>query len=1031
MARSETASLIVSLIDRVSGPARAASASIRGIADAARAADGTAMGRLNAAIATNNRALDVMRGRMVEAVAGFIGLREALRAPVSAAMNFETMLEDIGQKAGLSGAPLAALGQQIREVARQTNLSATEMGKSIDAVIGLGLNAPDALSIASSIGKVAVAYRAAADDVGRAGVAALQNLKVAPTEIMAAFDAMAKAGKEGAFELKDMAQYFPQLTAQAQNLGIVGVKGVADLAAALQITRRGAGDASEAATNLRNVLQKIEAPATRKNFKKFGIDVSKEIAAGLKAGVSPIETIANLTKRAMDKGAKLSDLFEDAQVQSGLLALMQNIEEYRRISAEALKASGMVEEDFQRRIKTSAAAVARFQASIENLNIAIGTALLPGLTELTDLLGEHANKVATLAEKYPSVTRSIVAVTAGLMGLKVAGTAVAYGARLAWGGLLMVGKGALFVVAPLLAIGRAASGAIKLQRALAAMSGMKLGFFGTIATGLRGIVQAIPLIGAALAGVTAPVAATIAAVVAVVAGGAVLIWKYWDRIIAVASGVATRLGEALAPVAGAVQPYLQPVLDYLGNIASWIGEKLAPIGSVISNALGSVGRWISELLTPERLDASGKADWSAWGYSLADGLVNAIKERVGELVSWFAGLPGRILAAVGSIDIGALIKWPTLPSWMGGGGSGSAQGAPSSGAASSPAGGAETPSTTPAPRLDGARATGGPVRAYGQYLVGERGPEIFVPAQRGTIIPNHRLDTAPQGSPDAAAPVLSEGKGNLPPSAPGVPGRPASDPGRVIEPSPGVAQDAYPWHPLDAQSADVQAALPPHPAPSADHKSAEWESGPAQVRPSFDGSESRVVATAQPAEPARQAWPQEMKGSSTARTATPEMRASGAPTTEVNQPAGSGAAGKRSDHPAPGAVPNAPGARPAPQAQVMPINPITPALAPSVPATPALPERVTFLQGGEAAAPIFRPDEAAGAPASPARVGTTGAGDKAEPSRSITSSVSLAPVFHIQGGNTDDIVSRVMREMETLVRGAQRDLMGDYGLDPA
>lgn len=832
MARSETASLIVSLIDKVTGPARAASASIRGIADAARAADGTAMGRLNAAIATNNRALDVMRGRMVEAVAGFIGLREALRAPVSAAMGFETMLEDIGQKAGLSGAPLAALGQQIREVARQTNLSATEMGKSIDAVIGLGLNAPDALAIAPSIGKVAVAYRAAADDVGRAGVAALQNLKVAPTEIMAAFDAMAKAGKEGAFELKDMAQYFPQLTAQAQNLGIVGVKGVADLAAALQITRRGAGDASEAATNLRNVLQKIESPATRKNFKKFGIDVSKEVAAGLKAGVSPIETIANLTKRAMEKGAKLSDLFEDAQVQSGLLALMQNIEEYRRIRSEAMKASGMVEEDFQRRIKTSAAAVARFQASIENLNIAIGTALLPGLTQLTDLLGEHANEVATLAEKYPAVTRSVVALTAGLMGLKVAGTAVAYGARLAWGGLLMVAKGALLVAAPFMAMGRAAAGAIALQRALGAMSGLKLGFFGTIATGLRGIVAALPVVGAALAGVTAPVAATIAAVVAAVAAGAILIWKYWDRIVAVASGIAARLGEALAPVAGAIQPYLQPVLDYLGNMASWIGEKLAPIGSVIMEGLGSVGRWISELLTPERLDASGKADWAAWGYNLADGLVNSVMAKVNELVAWFSGLPGRIMAAVGSIDIGSLIKWPTLPSWLGGGGAQGGAGAASASSGSTPtseasSGSGGAPSATSTPKVEGARAWGGPVKADATYLVGEQGPEFFTPDRGGTIVPNHELGQAP--------------------------------------------------------------------------------------KPSFDDNKGQ--------------------------------------------------------------------------------------------------------------APIFNPAQPQ------VKVNVASAGDKTPQPRST--SVSLAPTFQIQGGNSDEIVTKVMAELERMVRGAQRDLLGDYGLDPA
>ena len=38
-----------------------------------------------------------------------------------------------------------------------------------------------------------------------------------------------------------------------------------------------------------------------------------------------------------------------------------------------------------------------------------------------------------------------------------------------------------------------------------------------------------------------------------------------------------------------------------------------------------------------------------------------------------------------------------------------------------------------------ARATGGPVSAFSPYLVGERGPEVFVPASSGNIAPNHAL----------------------------------------------------------------------------------------------------------------------------------------------------------------------------------------------------------------------------------------------------------------------------------------------------
>jgi tape measure domain-containing protein len=48
--------------------------------------------------------------------------------------------------------------------------------------------------------------------------------------------------------------------------------------------------------------------------------------------------------------------------------------------------------------------------------------------------------------------------------------------------------------------------------------------------------------------------------------------------------------------------------------------------------------------------------------------------------------------------------------------------------------------------LGGARAMGGPVSAGAPYLVGEKGPEIFVPDSSGTIIPNHKIPEGTAGS---------------------------------------------------------------------------------------------------------------------------------------------------------------------------------------------------------------------------------------------------------------------------------------------
>jgi len=53
------------------------------------------------------------------------------------------------------------------------------------------------------------------------------------------------------------------------------------------------------------------------------------------------------------------------------------------------------------------------------------------------------------------------------------------------------------------------------------------------------------------------------------------------------------------------------------------------------------------------------------------------------------------------------------------------------------------------------RANGGPVGAGEAYMVGERGPELFVPKQAGSIIPNNKLGAASAGPGVVNAPVTN------------------------------------------------------------------------------------------------------------------------------------------------------------------------------------------------------------------------------------------------------------------------------------
>ncbi len=715
-----TSSLIVRLVDQVSAPARKVSAALLGLNNSSKGGFGN---RLNHAIADNEAALSRARARMVDVVAGAYLLKEALGAPIKAGLDFETMLEDIGQKADIPREKLAEVGAQIKQVARDTNQSTAEIGKAIDFLIGMGAKQDVAMTVTAPIGRAATAYRAATEDLAKATFAVVDNLKVPAQDAADALDAMAKAGKEGGFELKDMAAQFPSLTASAQFLGMTGVPAVADLAAALEVARKGAADGAVAANNMANFLQKINSKEAIKNFHKFGVDIPKELAKAAKDGTSPLEHMLEVIQKITKGDAtKLNQLFGDKQVLEFIKPMLANMDEYRRIREEALKARGTVEADFQRRLQTAQASADRFNAAIQNLNTSIGSALLPLLTDLVGKLVPIIDKIGEWADKNPELARTIIATTAALVGFRIAVATLSFVGLLGKGGalsLLAAGFNSIAWAAT------AAKEAVALQSSLAALSGVNYSGFAKFVDGIKGIAMAVPgvaalgeafaAIGAAMATISAPVWGALAVAVAAIAAAGFMIWKYWDRISAVFGGVAKRIGEELQPALDAAKP----MFDWLGGVGKLIADGF-------TGAMKAIGDFFGTFFQQEVLTDEQKAQWGDAGYQWADAMIKSVKDGVMALVEWFRTLPGRIIEAIGKIDLSGILQWPPTPTELGeGGGERPRATTPSSNIEYRPSSGATS----------GARAAGGRVWAGSTYRINEKGVETFTPDRTGTIRP--------------------------------------------------------------------------------------------------------------------------------------------------------------------------------------------------------------------------------------------------------------------------------------------------------
>ncbi|TAY68449.1 phage tail tape measure protein [Rhizobium leguminosarum] len=361
-----------------------------------------------------------LAGKVAAFGGAYLGVNAAIEGGFKPAADMQAAMTEIGIKADLSQTQLGQLQARLQKLAPQVNQLVPALTEGVDTMLTMGLAANDASTAIPAVGKAATATGAAITDLSAASVSAIQNLKVAPGLVSQMLDGMAAAGNAGAFEMKDMAQYFPQLTASAQTLGMEGVPAINDLAAALQIARRGAGDASTAANNLSDFMGKIMTPQTIKNFKKFGVDVTKELQNAHKKGVSPIEHFIKLIdeKTKGGQGDLLTQIFGDKQTLDFIRPMIAGFKDYLRIRDQADRANGTVSEAFNRRMQDANQKIKAAQIGLSNLGMSIGANFLGPVGEGAQYIADILN---TLDERATIFDRIGVGAQGFLNGLGIGG----------------------------------------------------------------------------------------------------------------------------------------------------------------------------------------------------------------------------------------------------------------------------------------------------------------------------------------------------------------------------------------------------------------------------------------------------------------------------------------------------------------------------------------------------------------------------------------------------------------------------------
>ena len=381
------AKAILSAADKTGGVFASIAAKIRGMNAAASAANRSAMasGAAVAAAHKGNAGIAAKVGGMSDAalmaasrIAAPAAIAVAAGKAIKRYADIDIAMKRIGITADATDEDISKFHKSLRQVSDDNSLPFDKVKEGMDSLIAGGMELGKANEMIGTVSKTAQASGADVADLATTVLSLNQNAEIGSGQMQQSLDMLAKAGKEGKFELKDMARYLPSILPAAAAVGTKGVEGVQKMSAALQTMRLGAGTSEEAATNMLNVFSKMNSEQTVKKFaKEFGVDLPKSMAKAKKEGKDAFEAFLDITENTV-KGdwGQLPKLFQDMQVQAGMRAMMMYRKDYERIKNSIASSAGTIDTDLGRILDTPAAKMEKMKNAADRLVESVGHGLV-------------------------------------------------------------------------------------------------------------------------------------------------------------------------------------------------------------------------------------------------------------------------------------------------------------------------------------------------------------------------------------------------------------------------------------------------------------------------------------------------------------------------------------------------------------------------------------------------------------------------------------------------------------------------------
>lgn len=602
-----TSKLIIELLDRATGPARAISG---------------ALSRINAAQVRNAAALASTQTQLLGAAAAGYALAKSISTPVKAAIEFESAMADVKKVVDFeTPESFAKMGDDLLTLSKRIPIVGKDLAAISAAAGAAGMKENEILAFTEMVAKLATAFDMTAAQAGDDMAKIKTGLGYTVEQASALADAMNHLSNNVAAKAPQLIDYMKRVGVQGKQYGFS-----AEQTAALGAAMIAAGAESEvAATSFRNVGRALtKGDTVTKNgeaaFKQLGLTSMKVTKAMQRDAVGTfrdvLARIAKLPKHL--QASVISTIFGDeARAIAPLIDNVKLLDDVLGMVADRTKYLGSAQKEFEARTATTANAVQLFKNRLNVMSVTIGAALLPALNDTMKALHPFIEKLSQFAKDHPELTRAVVGTSTALIGLRIAGIAAKWAMLWMWGGALAVARGAL------IALGIAA-GTIGLP--LTILSGLLVAVAGYAYTHWDEVLGLWQRLKSPWLDLRAEIAKTREEMA-----------KPWSTL-------PEQMGQTGSKIAGpwsGLGDKMQATLDMI--IAKWsgLGPRLADTWRMMSDPMVAA---ISDLASKVKAGASAMYDA---GVDLIQQLWNGMISKVQALLGWAAGIASRIRSAFG------------------------------------------------------------------------------------------------------------------------------------------------------------------------------------------------------------------------------------------------------------------------------------------------------------------------------------------------------------------------------------------------